>query len=83
MQKTIARPKPDRTKVHPVCRFLKQERYRRDWTLAMLAEKTGMALQMISAYERGIYQPGLVNLSRWAAAFGFNVNLTRDPWENR
>lgn len=65
--------------------FIRQFRERENWSQEVLAEKSGLSLSSISAYERGDTDPSLEALQKLADAFGvprgmlLDVNPLEDP----
>ena len=55
-------------------RRIRTERSMRDWSLADLAERSGVSKAMLSAIERGMTSPTAVLLVRIAAAFGMTLS---------
>lgn len=62
---------------HPVLIELRTERKRRGLTQAEIADATDTALSAISAIETGTKWPRLRTLTRYAAALGYDITLTR------
>lgn len=55
-------------------RRIRAERAMRDWSLADLAERSGVSKAMLSAIERGMTSPTATLLVRIAAAFGLTLS---------
>ena len=57
-----------------IARRIRAERTQRDWSLAELAQRSGVSKAMLSAIERGETSPTATLLVRIAAAFGVTLS---------
>ncbi|MFZ3555631.1 MULTISPECIES: helix-turn-helix domain-containing protein [unclassified Streptomyces] len=65
--------------VERIAARIRAERDRRHWTLAELAEESGVSRAMIHRIERGESSPSAVILGRLSAAFRLSVATLLDP----
>lgn len=64
----------DETSVDPLAARLRAEREARGWSIAALAERSGVSKAMISKVERGEASPTAALLGRLSGAFGLTVS---------
>ena len=57
-----------------IARRIRAERTQREWSLAELAQRSGVSKAMLSAIERGETSPTATLLVRVAAAFGVTLS---------
>ncbi len=62
---------------------LRTERERRHWSLAALAERSGVSKAMISKVERGESSPTAATLGKLSGAFGLTLSALLDGVENQ
>jgi transcriptional regulator with XRE-family HTH domain len=64
----------DEARLDPLAARLKAEREARGWSIAALAERSGVSKAMISKVERGEASPTAALLGRLSGAFGLTVS---------
>lgn len=68
---------PNPGEIDPLVRQLRNERVARLMPQWEIAERCGTTQSAVSESERGVTQPALTTLRRWADALGFDVVLQR------